>query len=59
MMQDKNGSGSGYRVPGTRYLAPMPNFPISNLSKAIVWDRTSKPTGSPESAENAGHEEAP
>jgi hypothetical protein len=24
MMQDRNGSDSGYRIPGTWYLAPLP-----------------------------------
>jgi hypothetical protein len=37
-MQDKNGSDSGHLVPGTWYLAPMPNFPTSNLNKALLWE---------------------
>jgi len=32
MMQDRNGSDSGYLVPGTWYLAPVPHSHISNLN---------------------------
>jgi len=35
-MQDKNGSDSGYQVPGTGYLAPLPHSRISNLNKAVA-----------------------
>jgi len=34
-MQDRNGSDSGYLVPGTRYLAPLLHSHISNLNKAL------------------------
>jgi hypothetical protein len=37
MMQDKKGSDPGYLVPGTRYLAPMPNSHLSNLNKALLF----------------------
>jgi hypothetical protein len=36
-MQDKNGSDSGYQVPGTGYLAPLPHSRISNLNKAVAY----------------------
>jgi hypothetical protein len=35
-MQDRRGSDPGYLVPGTWYLAPVPNYHISNLNKAVV-----------------------
>jgi hypothetical protein len=34
-MQDRKGSDLGYLVPGTWYLTPVPNSPISNLNKAL------------------------
>jgi len=34
-MQDRKGSDLGYLVPGTWYLATVPNFHISNLNKAL------------------------
>jgi hypothetical protein len=34
-MQDRKGSDPGYLVPGTWYLATVPNFHISNLNKAL------------------------
>jgi hypothetical protein len=35
-MQDRRGSDPGYLVLGTWYLAPVPNYHISNLNKAVV-----------------------
>ena len=35
MMQDRKGSHSGYRVPGTWYLAPLPHIPQTILNKAL------------------------
>jgi hypothetical protein len=35
MMQDRKGSDSGYRVPGTWYLAPLPPIPQTTLNKAL------------------------
>jgi hypothetical protein len=36
MMQDRNGPDFDYLVPGTWYLAPVPNSPISKLNKALL-----------------------
>ena len=35
-MQDRKGSDPGYLVPGTWYLAPVPNSHISNLKILVV-----------------------
>jgi len=35
-MQDRKGSDPGYLVPGTWYLAPVPNSHISNFNKALL-----------------------
>jgi hypothetical protein len=34
-MQDRKGLDPGYLVPGTWYLAPVPNSHTSNLNKAL------------------------
>jgi hypothetical protein len=36
-MQDRKGLDPGYLVPGTWYLAPVPNSHASNLNKALPW----------------------
>jgi hypothetical protein len=36
MMQDRNGQDSDYLLPGTWYLSPVPNSPISKLNKALL-----------------------
>jgi hypothetical protein len=35
-MQDRKGADPGYLVPGTWYLAPVPNSHTSNLNKALL-----------------------
>ena len=35
-MQDRNGQDSDYLLPGTWYLSPVPNSPISNLNRALL-----------------------
>jgi len=42
-MQDKKGSGPGYLVPGTWYLASLHHSHISNLNKAVERILVSKP----------------
>jgi hypothetical protein len=41
-MQDRNGQDSDYLVPGTWYLAPMPNFHTSNLNRAVFVLQSSR-----------------
>jgi hypothetical protein len=40
-MQDRKGADPGYLVPGTWYLAPVPNSHISDLNKALPVTRHS------------------